>query len=249
MGERYASLAMYSFQPLRAAWEAWWSAVGASCPALGVPLRWDGDLTQHWTEPDCVLSHTCGYPASTSLAGIVRIVGAFEFDVPEAHGHRYRSVIVARDGTSLKADDGLEHATVAVNSDDSLSGWISLRWVLRSHGVDAPGAVEWTGSHLESVRAVADGRASLASIDSVTWAHTERLHTQLAESVHVVGAGPLVPSTPLVVPVSTPDALVDDARAAIAHAVDAAGATTRESLRITGFVPLDANAYAEIPDL
>jgi len=82
----------------------------------------------------------------------------------------------------------------------------------------------------------------------VTWAHIERLHTGLAETVHVVGAGPLVPSTPLVVPVSTPDALVDDARAAIAHAVGA-GATTRESLRITGFVPLDANAYAEIPDL
>jgi len=49
--------------------------------------------------------------------------------------------------------------------------------------------------------------------------------------------------------VSTPDDLVDDARAAIAQAVDAVRATTRGSLLITGFVSLETDAYAEIPNL
>ena len=81
----------------------------------------------------------------------------------------------------------------------------------RGSTVDAPlDDVCWTGSHAASLDAVRDGRAVVASIDAVSWAHLD--HAGLS----VVGSGPRVPCLPLVTSASSSDALVDELRGAFA---------------------------------
>lgn len=106
-----------------------------------------------------------------------------------------------------------------------------------------------TGSHLASVRAVAESRADVASIDAVTWALISSLEPELVRPLFVVGAGPLVPCLPLVVPLRHA-AHVEDLRGALAAAVaDTAAAAACSTLRIRAFVPLDLDDYLPLLSL
>ncbi len=130
--------------------------------------------------------------------------------------------------------------TLAANSEDSLSGWVSLQAVtVGLHGV-WPGPTRWTGSHVESVRAVRTGEADLASIDELTWAHLRRLEPELVDGLHVVGRGPWIPSPAVI----TRSGRVDELRRAFAAALeDPATRGPRATLLLTGFVPLDVAEY------
>jgi ABC-type phosphate/phosphonate transport system substrate-binding protein len=235
----FASFGMYPFEPLRPAWEELWGAVHAHAPWTPSTLTWDGTVHERWADPACVVGHACGWPVATTLRSSVTVVGAFTLALPEAEGHRYRSVFVAsRPGplTSFVTAD----TTLAANSDDSLSGWVSLQ--IATVGTDRPwpGPIDWTGSHLESVRAVRAGRAGLASIDELTWAHIRRLQPELVDRLHAVGRGPWIPNPAVI----TRSGRVDELRRAFAAALeDPATRGPRATLLLTGFVPLDVAEY------
>ncbi|HEX4982225.1 MAG TPA: PhnD/SsuA/transferrin family substrate-binding protein, partial [Ilumatobacteraceae bacterium] len=166
--------------------------------------------------------------------------------VPEASGHRYRSVIVGRDRRSLPelADAG---AVVVANSADSLSGWVSFLAATRDAGASRPWPREviWSGAHIESLRHLQDGRADVACIDALSMVLIKRLYPEIVSGLHEIGHGPLVPSPPVIVPAATPIALVDSLRDAFTWAVaDSTVAATCRELCIGGFVSLDHTEYA-----
>jgi ABC-type phosphate/phosphonate transport system substrate-binding protein len=239
---QFASFGMYPFERLRPAWEQLWSAVHARAPWTPAALTWDGTVHDHWADPACVVSHVCGWPLAMRLRDAVAVVGAFTLALPEAEGHRYRSVIVASRSGELAAFVTTA-ASVAANSDDSLSGWISLQAATVGVGRSWPGRIHWTGAHIESVRAVRAGEADLASIDELTWAHLRRLEPGLVDGLHVVGRGPLIPSPAIV----TSTAHVDELRRAFAGAMeDPATRSARTVLLLAGFVPLDHSEYEAV---
>ena len=49
-----------------------------------------------WRDPGLVLSQTCGFPFSTRLRGMVRLVGTPIYDVLGCDGPFYSSMIVVR---------------------------------------------------------------------------------------------------------------------------------------------------------
>ena len=240
---RQASLAMYPFPHLHEAYGSLWEAVvrrlGSGWPAQ---LTWADDVAGLWVSPDMLVAQTCGWPLVTALAGRVRVVGAFAYDVDGAQGPHYRSAIVAtRPGTV--AD--FVGAVVAVNNPDSLSGWVSLRCAVPEHG-----PVVWSGAHRQSLVALQERRAELAAIDAVSFAHIAHSAPQLTEGLHLVGRGPLVPSLPLIAPLDLVDADLRALREALADALDDPQLTdVRRHLRIVGFEPLDFADYAPIADL
>lgn len=232
---------MYPFGELRAEYQLLWDGVVARCSDLPLDLSWPDDVDATWTDDRVVVKQTCGWPLVTQLETSVRVVGAFEPAVTGAVGHRYRSVIVA--ATAEGADD-LDVATVAFNSIDSLSGWVSLlAWSGCSAAALRTAAVE-TGSHSASLAAVREGAADVAAIDAVTYAHVRRLHPELLTGLVEVDRGPLVPSLPVVVPANTRDDVIAELREALTTVVsDAAFAATCQVLLIDGFVPLDLADY------
>ncbi len=242
----YACLAMYPFEPIRAAWDTLWAAVHRSAPWTPATLRWTDDVHATWTDPNCVVGQACGWPVAALLRDTVDVVGAFTLTVPGARGHRYRSVLVGRDGRSLE-ELAAAGAVAVANSADSLSGWISFLAAVDASGAgtDWPGEVIWSGAHIESLRHLREGRADVACIDALSMTLIKRHYPELASGLHEIGEGPLVPSPPVIVPAATPGALVDSLRDAFTWAVaDATMADARAELCIDGFVSLDNAEYA-----
>ena len=245
--EGEAGLGMYPFPQLRAAYDAYWHAIRRRVPWLPADLTWHADVHSSWRSPDLVVGYTCGWPLVTQLADQVQVVGTFEFAIPEAVAHRYRSVILARNDAPLASFAG---AMAAVNGPDSLSGWVSLVTAVHGTGGAWTGEVRWTGAHLESVRAVKSGLAQLASIDSVSWAHISRLEPELVDGLVLVGNGPEVPCLPVIATRHlTPDA-IDELRAAMAASLaEPAMAAHRNAMLIRSFVPLDLADYLPLLEL
>ncbi|MFM2183585.1 MAG: hypothetical protein RJB61_1879 [Actinomycetota bacterium] len=237
----FAMLGMYPFEHLRAHYDHLWTALRRQLADDSLPdsLDWGRDLHASWLEPDLVLGQTCGWPLVTVLDGRVAVVGSFDVDAPWASGGRYRSVLVARRPVSVHDLRSSGDTVVAVNSLDSLSGWVSL---CHAWGGRPPRILE-TGAHRESMRAVAEGRAHLASIDAVSYEHLVHAEPAQVSSVHIVGHGPVVPSLPLICSLdraSTVPALRDALGAVIA---DPQMAPTLQVLRIRGFVPFERGDF------
>lgn len=244
-GDGVASLAMYPFVPLRDATDQLWAAVRRHLGWGPTHLEWTVVTPDVWRHPDLLLAQACGWPLVTALQGSVEVVGTFDYDVPGAANGRYRSVLIGRDDRTLDAIRADPGARVAFNGPDSLSGWVSMcvAWGGR------PETLVETGAHRESVRAVAAGRADLASIDAVSWTLISTLEPELVAGLQVVGSGPLVPCLPIVVGWRHRDkvpALRDAFAAAVA---DPATADARAALRIRGFVPLELADYLPLASL
>jgi ABC-type phosphate/phosphonate transport system substrate-binding protein len=239
-----ASLAMYPFPHLRSHQERLWDGVRARLSFAAPELDWELDHLEACRRDDLLLGQTCGWPLITELASTVRVVGTFDCDVDEAFDGTYRSVLVSNSDGSLTEILHRPDLVVAANSADSLSGWISLRSAAAVEGVH-PETVVWTGSHAASIDALREGRAHLAAIDAVSWAHLGA-----GTALSVVGHGPRIACLPLVTSGSSTDAVVDELRLALTAAVrDAALAESCAALKIRGFVERDLADYEGLSEL
>ena len=234
-----ASLGMYPFAHLRDSYDRLWEAVSARLDGAPALLSHELDLQSAWHLPELLLGQTCGWPLVTELPDVV-VIGAFDLNAPFAVGGRYRSVIVSNKPVSANRSQ-----LAAVNGLDSLSGWVSLCSVLGG----APDALLETGAHAESVRAVAEGRAEIASIDAMSFEFLAESQPALVGRLHIEGHGPSVPSLPLVMAPALADRL-PEVRAAFAAAVaDPTLADVCARLRIRGFVPFDRSDYLPLLEL
>ncbi len=221
-----ASLAMYPFGTVRPAFEQLWRSVRAHLHDGPTALSWD-DPPAVWQSPDLLVAHSCGWPLVTELAAQVAVVGTLDLDLPDAEGGMYRSALVARAG-----DDTWRSGPAAVNDRASLSGAVSLLAVLGSM------PMLLTGSHLASCAAVADGRASVASIDALSYHFIVAEQPELVDALTVVGHGPEVPCLPLIT--AYPDR-VRELRAAFSAAL--ADPAPFAALRLRRFLPRTLDDY------
>ena len=210
-----AAFGMYPFEPLMPAYDRYWAAVARRAPWLPSTLDWSSTAHDHWEHPNVAVTQTCGWPLVTRLAPRFQVMGAFAASIPGANGVRYRSTIVARRPGPLEA---FTEAAAAVNDRQSLSGWVSLVSAFGGTAVGRNRPVVITGSHLESVRVVQDGRAEVASIDSVTLAHVRRFWPELVDGLVTIGHGPWVPTLPLITGLATSERQLSGVRAALSGA-------------------------------
>ena len=236
---------MYPYAGLREAWDTLYRSVGTTvaqnAPDTPTELDWSIDAHASWVDPRLALSQACGWPLVTALRNRARVLGAFMHRIDGVSSHLYRSVIIAREVQPLSA---LEGGCAAINSYDSLSGYVSLLAAFAVKSGRWPGEITYTGAHAASIEAVRAGHADLASIDALAWAYLQRLAPRELDGLVVVGRGPLVPCLPLIVAGNTDDALLQAWRSAFAQAMrDSALAAVRTELLIEGFVPLDLADY------
>ncbi len=249
------SLPMYPATPDHV--EALWAHLRALLAAQGLrhlPLQvsWPSDLPSHWLEPGLLLSQACGYPLMTHLAGRVRLVGTFGYQVPGSIGHLCRSQLVARAKSGSESLADFRGRTVAYNSTDSQSGYNSLRAMvapLAEGGRFFARAVA-SGSHRRSLEMVRDGLADIASIDCVTLAGLRAYLPDICEGLCVVGESAPYPGLPLITSMNTSDADMAALRTALGQAAQSAAlATTLGALFISGFEAIDLAAYQVCLDM
>lgn len=217
-----AALPMYDFEELRPETDALWSGIAARLLAQGIEapgsLLRGRALQDIWTGPKLLLAQTCGYPLVTSLAGRVTLVATPRYSAEGCDGILYRSVIIVRatDRAAVLAD--LHGRRCAMNGLDSNSGMNVLRAAIAPLTRGAGrffGAVITTGGHIASVQAVANGKADVAAIDCVTWAHMQALRPSDTQGLRVLAWTDATPGLPLITSRRTDSATIGALRCAL----------------------------------
>ncbi len=243
LGGPHVELGMYPFASVSWAWDEIWAAVHQRAPWTPASLTRSGDVHARWYDSDCLITHVCGYPFASLHRNDMHLVGAFALDIPEADGAYYRSVLLSpHDRTIDQLVSSDAHAVA--NSADSLSGWLSLLAATVGPGAEWPGGVTFTSAHSDSLLALANGEADIASIDPWTLAFVAAEEPELIASLHRLGLGPRVP-TPAITARRTvaPDQLTGLRRAFREALSDEATASARGALHITGFVDHELEVY------
>lgn len=245
--EGRVELGMYPFASVSWAWDALWSAVHARVGWTPDRLTPTDDVHAGWQDAACVVTQICGGPLTARHLHDWDVLGACSLDVPHAgHPAHYRSVLLSPLDRPVESFADATSRAVA-NSPDSLSGWVSLLATTVGPGRTWPGEVTFTGSHLASVRALADGTADLASIDGWSLALITDEQPELVTDLHAVGLGPLVPTPAIAARPTLAAAQRNELRDAFGDAVgDPAIADALAALHVTGFVPLGSSDYLPI---
>ena len=240
-----AALPMYDRPGTMAANDRFWALIrdGLRARAIAAPDRLSRDdtpLYDLWLSPDLVLSQTCGLPYRADLHGRVTLVGTPDYGVEGAPPGYYRSRIVVRADDPRARLDDFEGVRLAHNSGGSQSGWAAIanHW---------PGALRCvclpTGAHVNSVAAVAEGRADLAAIDAVTWELLLRAEPATA-ALRVLESTAPTPGLPLIAAAGSDRAAIFDA---VAGAIAALAPEDRTALCLRGLVRIPPEAYLAVP--
>jgi ABC-type phosphate/phosphonate transport system substrate-binding protein len=246
-----ASLPMYNVTPaLGALWRSLLDdAVRAVAPDAAV-IDAPDDLHALWRRDDLLLAQTCGYPLMHGLQDRVQLIAAPEFDVPGCAGIGYSSALVTRADAQLDSLEACRGLRAAYNQDDSNSGMNVLRHAVAPLARDGrffDSAIR-TGSHVGSLRALAENHADVAAIDCVTMAYVRDALPELAQAVRQIGWSAASPGLPLIAARSVPSALTHALRNALNTANDAQPKRAAQ-LRFKRFTEVSFADYARIVQL
>jgi len=254
------SLPMYDWPELKEPVDRFWQQMRAEllplCPEL--PLKLDrSDYRTQWQSSELALSQTCGYPLVTALPTNTIVLGTPEFSLTNCNNAHYASPIVVHKSNQAKRLQDFRGATLAFNSTDSQSGFNSLRNLLfDSTLIDEHNPVYFnsgvcTGSHRNSIAAVATGDADIAAIDPVSWALSNQFD-QDASDLRVIAQTSFTPALPLIChPDAVPNGLSEDAwRNAILRAFEKINRKeSHKQLLYSGIRYIPKSEYFEVPIL
>ena len=252
MSDHIAQLPMYDWPEVRVATDALWAEIHTALQKRGIasPDTLDREEATEtaWLSPRLLLSQTCGLPLVQDLRDQVAVLGRFTYQDLSAIGD-YHSVIVVRQSDSIDDPEALRGQRAAINHEDSYSGCLTLkRWAGRLTGETTFFAsVIATGSHRDSVCAVATDLADTAAIDHVSWRLAKRVEPA-AQSLKVVVKTDDRPGLPLITRTGHDTKTLASFRSALDEAVTTLDPVSRSALGITGFVPAYVHDYDVIDD-
>ena len=234
----FAHLPMYDFAEHREHTDALWLAIAERLRNRGIAaparLARPAELPDDWLRPDLLLSQACGLPFARRLRGRVTLVGGADHRLPDCAPGSYRSRVVVRADERRETLAEFRGSVVAVNSEESQSGAGALRTAVAALPYPGPffARALSTGAHVDSLKAVAEGRADIAAVDAVTFEMALR-HRPEARALRVLLSTPETPGLPFVTRRGGPaEALCD----AMAGAIQAVGTEAREALMLHGMV-------------
>lgn len=242
-----AQLPMYDWPEVRSATNELWQSIAMAFARHGVPVPTCLDrsipVEKVWRSPNLLLAQTCGLPYVRYLRDTVRILGVMAYDLSGCRTGGYHSVLVVHRAAAISELKACRGVRVAINSDDSYSGCLALdRGVATFFEGTFFGERISTGSHRESIRAVARGSADLAAIDCVSWALALK-HEPATEMVRVMGTTNSRPGLPLITSRSRLDTDCESLQMALEEAVARLERSSRDALQLLAFVRKEKTDY------
>jgi ABC-type phosphate/phosphonate transport system substrate-binding protein len=181
-------------------------------------VAWPPELLPHWRDNNLLLSQTCGYPL-VELLPDVQLVGTFQSSAQGCDGLRYRSWLVARkEHQSLMLSDFRGRRAVC-NSNDSHSGYNSLRYVIAPLAKEGKffSETHFSGSHRQSLAELRAEQADIAAIDCITWALLRRNFPAELADLEIIGETPLCAALPLITSAKTDAQTIEKLRSALSE--------------------------------
>lgn len=239
-----ASLPMYDRPETAGTLDMLWAEIRARLPFdAPAALTRGGDIWTQWQHPDLILSQTCGYPFRARLHGRVQLVAAPDNHLPGCAPGYYNSVLVVRTDDPRSRIADFAEAPFTYNEALSQSGWAAPQTHAAAQEFCFSNGVQ-TGAHVESARAVAEGRADIASLDALTWRLIQR-HEGFAPALREIARTDPTPAPPFITGPGRDGAAV---AAALAGALDALSTARRDVLSLHGTAQLDASVYLAVPN-
>ncbi len=211
---------------------------------IAAPERLDRDidLWSLWRRPDLVLAQTCGLPYLARLHGAVQLVATPIHDLPCEPGFYFSEIVVRMDDRRSTPAE-FEGACLAVNDRFSQSGWAApMEWA--AENAIGFGNTLFTGSHLASSRAVAEGRADLTALDAVTWRMIKRWDAHAA-TLRVLAHTKPTPALPYISAVGTDSDLIYQG---LRDAVAVLHSDDRLNLGLNGIIRNSPRHYLEVTE-
>ncbi|WP_342078769.1 PhnD/SsuA/transferrin family substrate-binding protein [Yoonia sp. SS1-5] len=240
-----ASLPMYARPVNRAAHDLLWELIrdGLRRHGIAAPDRLDHDINyfKSWGRPDLVLGQICNLPYRAVFHDSVTRIGAADHNLPGCPPGYYNSVIVMHQD---REPTGATLLRFACNDLLSQSGHVAMRDWAAENGVTLKPPII-TGSHHQSVAAIANGTADIASIDANTWI-MECADGTAATQCREIGRSAPSPGMTFITRSGEDPAPYFKAISAAIHALPG---EARVTLNLRGIVALPDAAYgAPVPD-
>ena len=247
------SLPMYDHIAIKEETDSWWSIIRKELSKRGVGapanLTRADDTRSIWKDPSLLLTQCCGYDLMVNgyenLEPIVTPIYSFE----DCVGGHYCSFIVVAKGKGTSDMPELKGKKLAINGYRSHSGYNALREFFAEALGEGPHGHEIlvSGSHLNSLKAVASGAADAAAIDCVTFGMVSSYAPEITEELDILGKSPSHAVLPYAVQTNLDPEVKKLIRAALEQAFrDPDYAPVRESLSITDCVIKSREDYCSI---
>lgn len=251
----FISCGMYAFtDSLRSAWQALFDeflAIHESPLEVESKIRFDVDFDQ-LRNPNLLLGHTCGYPLMRFLRDDCQPFCVPLFDVDGCDGKYYSSHLIVPADSDIITLSECQNKIVGLNGYDSNSGMNVLRHAvsrLNPPPVFFSKAIE-TGSHFNSLVAVANDQADIAAIDCVSFALIKDEWPDLVNKVRSIEFSERTCGLPFVVPDS---GFNSDKKEQLLHALTLAlsrlAEPDRNRLHLIGFEAVMPEDFQSIIDL
>jgi len=237
-----ASLAMYQRPQLVDSHSRFWRLIASNLRDAGLnspeQLSQNAGEDRVWQHPELVLSQTCGMPYRTWLHDKVELVGTPDYGLTNCPPGFYRSALVVRLDDPREELLGFRTSTFAYNQSFSQSGYAAPFWHLEAHSYWFENRLH-TEQHLESARAVALGRADIASLDAVSW-RLIQTYEPFASNLRVLEWTAPTPGLPLITAKGNDPAVIFTA---VERAITQLQDKDRDLLGILGLVFIPKEDY------
>jgi len=204
------------------------------------------DLLEHGGA-DVAFVCSGGYVAGAQSFGMELLA------MPEVNGDRlYQSYIISRN-KGLKSIADLQGRSFAFTDPMSFSGRIAPVHMLSVRGIDAShffSRTFFTYSHDNAIRAVADGIADAAAVDSMIFDRAVEIEPDLAKRVFIIDRSLRVGNPPVVVNPKVSSALKQRLRdVLLGMREDEAGRAALKALNYDRFVLPDEQHYVQLREV
>jgi len=235
-----ATLPMYDRREIRAATDSLWQAIRTSLGYGPAQLTRSGDPWPLWQDQNLLLGQTCSLPYRLKLAKDVQYVGTPDYGLEGCPPGYYASVFIARRDASLS---NFHNQSFAFNEPLSQSGWAGPIDYLNRHTI-RPSECLRSGSHQNSARYVAEGRAAFAAIDGQSW-RLIKAYDSWAKDLFEIAQSDPTPGLPMICAQRFHPA---ELAQACAQAITSFPKNARQALGIEGFVDVSSSAYLTLPN-
>ena len=251
-----ASIPMYDWPEMHAAYDAFWQALRLNIVERGLDAPEQLDRSrryfENWSAPGLLFSQTCGYPLTHAYAGKLALLATPCYRAKGCDGPNYRSGIIVAKGSRLAQTLDFREALATVGSVESQSSYWALRafaaGLPRPYG--RPRAISISGGHRSSLSAVANGTADVAAIDAVCLAMAERYEPAAFAEVQIIGWSEAAPGLPFVTAADRPATEISIlSEAVLATMRDPRLAALRDGLFLSDAVRLPITAYNRILEI
>jgi ABC-type phosphate/phosphonate transport system substrate-binding protein len=247
-----ATLPMYDWPETQDANDRLWKALLSSLRDHGLEapesLSRDMDPMDVWQSSNLVLGQTCGLPYVQLLTPKVSLVGTPAYDI-ECGAGSYYSVIIVHEESDIYSLADLSGKTLGVNDALSQSGYAAFYYHLRSASFPQKliGAHHLTGSHRNSITAIASARVDVAAIDAVSWELAKR-HEPMSAKLRVLECTEPTPGLPLITAVYKGNDDLSKLRDSVVEAMASLEEDCRDDLLLMGFAPTTDADYRIIQE-